>query len=120
MIKTKDIRGKFAYQEARNQQTKKWRSPTIFELLKICKESEQEEGWFWSASPYAYSSDGAWVVAFGSGNAYGDYKSDRHRLRLVRKGQDFDFCRPVTLEEVDLFKETGMLPDWHPPLEKRC
>jgi len=42
---------------------------------------------FWSGSPNADSSNGAWVVYFGYGNAYGSNRGDGNLVRLVRGGQ---------------------------------
>ncbi|MEN9596002.1 MAG: hypothetical protein RL236_436, partial [Pseudomonadota bacterium] len=40
--------------------------------------------WFWSSSPFAVSSGSAWVVYFGYGNSYYNYKSLSVNVRLVR------------------------------------
>jgi tetratricopeptide (TPR) repeat protein len=42
---------------------------------------------FWSSSPYEGSSDDAWSVYFGDGNAIGSYRVVRNYVRLVRAGQ---------------------------------
>jgi hypothetical protein len=42
---------------------------------------------FWSSSPYADYSNGAWYVAFDGGYVYNDFKSYLHQVRLVRAGQ---------------------------------
>lgn len=44
---------------------------------------------FWSGSPHAYDSDGAWFVHFNHGSVNGNYRSVYHRGRLVRGGQSF-------------------------------
>ena len=43
--------------------------------------------WFWSSSPYAYGSNGAWRVNFGYGYVYGYSKNYAMYVRLVRGGQ---------------------------------
>lgn len=43
--------------------------------------------WFWSASPYAESSDGAWEVRFFLGRDSWAFKGNDGRVRLVRGGQ---------------------------------
>ncbi|NEX18481.1 MAG: hypothetical protein C1943_18250 [Halochromatium sp.] len=45
--------------------------------------------WFWSASPFANYSDGAWYVNFSSGYDGSYYKYNPYRVRLVREGQWF-------------------------------
>lgn len=42
---------------------------------------------FWSASPYAYHSNGAWYVYFYDGYSNYDYRSYNGRVRAVRGGQ---------------------------------
>ncbi|MBA5248113.1 MAG: DUF1566 domain-containing protein, partial [Gammaproteobacteria bacterium] len=44
-------------------------------------------GYFWSSSPRSSYSYGAWVVSFGNGYAYDDYRGYNYRVRLVRSGQ---------------------------------
>lgn len=41
-------------------------------------------GWFWSSSPYADGSYGAWYVGFGGGGVYYCLKHDGYQVRLVR------------------------------------
>ncbi len=43
--------------------------------------------WFWSSSPTAGYSGGAWRVGFSNGNVYGYSKGYRRYVRLVRGGQ---------------------------------
>lgn len=43
--------------------------------------------WFWSSSPYANASYGAWSVSFYGGNVYGYHKGIDSYVRLVRAGQ---------------------------------
>ena len=43
--------------------------------------------WFWSSSPYADYSRGAWYVYFLYGNVYGNFKPFDGYVRLVRAGQ---------------------------------
>lgn len=43
--------------------------------------------YFWSGSPYASDSDGAWGVGFGNGNVNSYGKSNGFYVRLVRGGQ---------------------------------
>ncbi|WP_200154933.1 DUF1566 domain-containing protein [Chromatium okenii] len=43
--------------------------------------------WFWSGSPYASTTYGAWRVYFNDGSANGYYRSYAYSVRLVRSGQ---------------------------------
>jgi hypothetical protein len=76
-----------------------WRLPSIDELKTLIVENQEPtidqqafpntpSSWFWSASPFAGSSDSEWVVYFNDGDAnyYGRYASYYH-VRLVRGGQ---------------------------------
>ncbi len=75
-----------------------WRLPNIKELRSILEDrcynpatnsavfpNTIEEA-YWSASPSAASSAGAWGVYFSSGNDYYDYKYSDYYVRLVRGG----------------------------------
>jgi hypothetical protein len=42
---------------------------------------------FWSSSPSADVSNYAWIVVFGNGYDYSDYRDDSYAVRLVRAGQ---------------------------------
>jgi len=42
---------------------------------------------FWSGSPHAYASSGAWFVDFDDGVVYDGLRSNTFRARLVRGGQ---------------------------------
>ena len=86
-----------------------WRLPDIKELQSIVEQQcygpalnpvvfpNQSTSTFWSSSPSAYGSDGAWVVNFNNGHAlpiilFGDgtslnIRSDSRYARLVRSGQ---------------------------------
>ena len=76
-----------------------WRMPTVKELMGIADKGRYSpaidptyflntpSSSFWSGSPYAYSSNGAWLVAFGVGAAYSSGRSGSYRVRLVRGGQ---------------------------------
>jgi hypothetical protein len=121
LIETKRVEGDFTYDEALDQQDDGWRLPTIFELILIQRQagltSDNNEGWYWSSSPGADGSNGAWLVHFGNG---ADGRSNKNRykyVRLVRGGQDFDYLRYVNEEEVWAFRESRTLPSWHPPLD---
>jgi hypothetical protein len=80
-----------------------WRMPNVKELFGIADHSIAYPGptidtnyfpntpsgdysWFWSGSPYAYGSDGAWYVPFGSGVAYYYNRGSYYHVRLVRGG----------------------------------
>ncbi len=43
--------------------------------------------WFWSSSPYANSTNGAWGVNFNNGDVNGLLKDISNQVRLVRAGQ---------------------------------
>ena len=76
-----------------------WRLPNVKELSSIVEERcydpainlavfpNTPSSYFWSASPYGYSSYGAWYVYFGGGSAYSAYRSYDYHVRLVRSGQ---------------------------------
>jgi hypothetical protein len=78
-----------------------WRLPTKKELISLVDRSIPYPGptidsdyfpntrqtWFWSASPYAYPSDYAWVVYFSSGDGGYGAKYYGYAVRLVRGGQ---------------------------------
>ncbi|NEX16735.1 MAG: hypothetical protein C1943_08925 [Halochromatium sp.] len=76
-----------------------WRLPSRQELLSIVSNDRYRPAidtdyfpntvasWFWSASPYAYGSYGAWVIGFSSGNDPNGYKGSGYAVRLVRGGQ---------------------------------
>ena len=91
---------------------KDWRMPTVAELMKlvVCSDGKYDADgsctnwetvirptinttyfpditdnyWFWSSSPYAGSSDGAWYVGFSGGSSDGSYKYGSYGVRLVR------------------------------------
>ena len=47
-----------------------------------------QSSWYWSASPYAYYIDHAWLLYFYVGGDYGGYlRNDSSHVRLVRSGQ---------------------------------
>ena len=74
----------------------KWRLPTIKELLTLVDYSRQDpsintnifkdckSSYYWSASPNAYSSYGAWSVYFYGGYSSSNYKNLSLYVRLVR------------------------------------
>lgn len=78
-----------------------WRLPTIRELSTITEMDANNPtingtifpktpaSRFWSATAYAGNSDGAWIVNFGEGNHYIDYKASGYYVRLVRGGGAF-------------------------------
>ena len=73
-----------------------WRLPNIKELNSILEEAcydpainlqlfpDTPSGWFWSSSPYAVDSEGAWLVNFGDGEGDYDYRDNLSYVRLVR------------------------------------
>ncbi len=75
-----------------------WRLPNIKELKSLVKYSCSDPAInaarfpntansYWSASPYAGSSGGAWQVFFFSGDAFASNRTFPSRVRLVRAGQ---------------------------------
>lgn len=76
-----------------------WRMPTRKELLGLVHNGRfypaidtayfqnSPSGWFWSSSPNANDSSGAWSVNFDAGNFHGLNKNRNFRVRLVRAGQ---------------------------------
>lgn len=73
-----------------------WRLPNIKELASLVETAcyypainltvfpNTPSSYFWSSSPYAYSSNSAWLVAFGSGTDGIHGKDSALRVRLVR------------------------------------
>ena len=76
-----------------------WRVPTAEELQSIVNYGRTNPAidtnyfpntpgtYFWSASPVAYYSYGAWGVSFDYGHAYYGTRCSRLQVRLVRSGQ---------------------------------
>jgi hypothetical protein len=75
-----------------------WRLPNVQELRTLVEEQCYEpainaavfpntSGGYWSSSPFAYGSDGAWFVDFFNGYDHWNYKSNFGYVRLVRGGQ---------------------------------
>ena len=76
-----------------------WRLPDIKELSSLVEERcydpainlavfpNTPSSYFWSASPYGYSSYYAWYVYFGNGYANTSYRRYDFHVRLVRSGQ---------------------------------
>jgi hypothetical protein len=76
-----------------------WRLPDVNELRSIVEERCYQpaintavfpvtpSSYFWSSSPHASNSNYAWLVYFGYGNSYGDYRYYGRNVRLVRSGQ---------------------------------
>ncbi|MBK1641535.1 hypothetical protein CKO12_06515 [Chromatium okenii] len=81
-----------------------WRMPDVKELVGIVNHGKTDptidtnyflnmpsDSGFWSGSPLAYDSYGAWGVYFYDGYAYGyDFRYFDFHVRLVRGGQSFD------------------------------
>lgn len=75
-----------------------WRLPSKNELESIVEERcwspsinaavfpATPSNWFWSSSPHASDSNGAWVVSFGDGHVVNDAQDRYIRVRLVRDG----------------------------------
>jgi len=42
---------------------------------------------YWSSSPYAYSSYGAWYVSFSNGDVDRNFRRNHNHVRMVRAGQ---------------------------------
>lgn len=64
-----------------------WVLPDMDTLKALQRVSEQKKGWFWSSSPNAGFSYGAWGVGFGLGLVGFNDKDDYGQVRLVRAGQ---------------------------------
>jgi hypothetical protein len=82
-----------------------WRMPSKDELLGLVVPGSAPtintsyfpntaSSFFWSGSPYAGNSNGAWFVSFGGGGASYDNRGNYYSVRLVRGGQSFD---PLTV-----------------------
>ena len=70
-----------------------WRLPTVQELVGLwdydkghCAAFPDDKDWFWSSSPFG--SNGAWLVAFGSGGVYDDSRGYEYGARCVRTVQE--------------------------------
>jgi hypothetical protein len=75
---------------------KDWRLPTHAELLTLVDDTRCDPAidvsafpsckscWYWSGTPYAGNSSCAWIVDFGSGNAYYYYRYYSAFVRAVR------------------------------------
>jgi hypothetical protein len=73
-----------------------WRLPTLIELESVVNDSVYNPAidttafpgtpsyWFWSSSPYAYATSGAWVVNFVFGYTLTYDTSNTYRVRCVR------------------------------------
>jgi len=73
-----------------------WRVPNVKELVSITEKQCVEpainltvfpntpSSWFWSSSPGASVSNGAWIVYFSIGNSSYDFKDSFNYVRLVR------------------------------------
>jgi len=113
----KIIEGIYTYEEALAKEGDGWRLPTIFELITIQKESS-DTLFYWSASPLASSSSYAWFVNFSNGNdSYNGRSYHFFYVQLVRSGQTFNHLTPVTQTEVEQYKATGTLPEWHKEID---
>ena len=76
-----------------------WRVPNVKELSSLVEDCRinpainhalfpnTPSSLFWSASPSAHSSAGAWFVSFSYGDAYYSHRSNGYHVRLVRGGQ---------------------------------
>jgi len=76
-----------------------WRMPTIKELESLVSFDRYSPAIdtdffprtnssnFWSGSPGAYGSNGAWYVYFNNGYSFDDYRDGSGQVRLVRGGQ---------------------------------
>jgi len=77
-----------------------WRLPNIKELRSLAAYDRYDpsinlaifpntaSNRYWSSSPYAYDSNGAWVGNFSGGGDYYGYRNVSYRpVRLVRGGQ---------------------------------
>ena len=76
-----------------------WRVPDLEELSSIAHLGRVEPAidqnyfpntqsdWYWSSSPNANYTNGAWVLNFSNGKSYGDFRVNGYYVRLVRGGQ---------------------------------
>jgi hypothetical protein len=88
-----------AAEDEREATGRPWRLPNRKELSSIVEERcynpainltvfpNAPSSYYWSASPYAGSTNGAWGVDFYDGNSYGYTKGNGRYVRLVRGGQ---------------------------------
>jgi len=73
-----------------------WRLPDYYELSYLTDKSRpfpaidpvfsSRSSSYWTSSPYAGNSGGAWGVGFGYGDAYGGNKDGTYYVRCVRSG----------------------------------
>lgn len=87
---------KMNWKDAVKLKNKKWRLPTIKELLSIvdyslfnpCTElPNMNSSNYWSTSSYSTHSSNAWIVDFLDGHSDNYYKGYGYYVRLVRKGR---------------------------------
>lgn len=84
-----------------------WRLPNFRELQSLAEHCRTDpainetafpnttSSYFWSASPYAGSSDYAWLVYFYDGYSSYYFRNGSHRVRAVRGGQSFELFEGV-------------------------
>jgi len=119
VIKTDRLGGQYNWNDLRRIKFNDgWRLPTIFELMLICKQSN-DKGYYWSSSPSAdhHVTDSALFIGLGQSYDDGYKKSNYLHVLLVPDEQEFDIWHPVSKEEIDVYKQKGELPDWHPRIK---
>ncbi|CAA6821927.1 MAG: TIR protein [uncultured Thiotrichaceae bacterium] len=68
--------------DGKNDDQGKYDRPTIDQSV-----FPRTQTWYWSSSPYASSSNGAWIVGFNYGGGHWYNKGNNFYVRLVRSGQ---------------------------------
>ena len=98
--------------DGRADSAAQWRLPTVEELITLASPRRDadlfgETGWFWSSSPYAYLTDGAWFVSFSNGDVNWDSKDYSNRVRLVCAGSALVIDKTIAEDAPDRLYNNG-------------